>query len=236
MAEVNTEVQNDSEFEELDFETLLEESFREKEDNVTTTGIVVAIKGDEIFVDVDRKIEGVLAAHEVTNKDGNLIVKEGDTIEVIIVGNRGGKPILSYKQAQRKIKVLDFIKNYDEESDAIIEVKIIAKNRGGYICVDEEGVEYFMPKSQSALRDSNSLIGRTYKVKIFKIDKEKSSILVSRKRILDDERRIKKELVANLAKSDEVIEGTVKKITTYGMFVDVGGVDGLVHYSEISYK
>lgn len=236
MAEVNTEVQNGSEFEDLDFETLLEESFKEKEDDVTTTGVVVAIKGDEVFIDVDRKIEGVLQASEVTDKDGNLMVKEGDSIEVVITGNRGGKPILSYKQAQRKIKVLEFIKNYDESSEAIVEIKIIAKNRGGYICVDDNGVEYFMPRSQSALKDSNNLVGRVYKAKIFKIDKENSSILVSRKKILDDERKIKKELVAKLADSSDVVEGIIKKITTYGMFVDVGGVDGLVHYSEISYK
>ncbi|QKF64385.1 30S ribosomal protein S1 [Campylobacter corcagiensis] len=236
MAEVNTEVQNGSEFEDLDFETLLEESFKAKEDDVTTTGVVVAIKGDEVFIDVDRKIEGVLQASEVTDKDGNLTVKEGDTIEVIITGNRGGKPILSYKQAQRKIKVLEFIENYDENSDTTVNVKIISKNRGGYICVDEDGVEYFMPRSQSALRDSNNIIGRSYKAKIFKIDKENNSILISRKKILDDERKIKKELVSKLAQSSDIIEGVVKKITTYGMFVDVGGVDGLVHYSEISYK
>ena len=93
-----------------------------------------------------------------------------------------------------------------------------------------------MPRSQSALRDSNSLIGKTYKARVFKIDKENSTILISRKKILDEERKVKKEVLDQISQTIDVIEGVVKKITTYGMFVDVGGVDGLVHYSEISYK
>lgn len=235
MAEVNAKVQNIMD-EELDFETMLEESFKEKEDSVITKGAVVAIKGDEVFVDVDRKIEGVLKASEVTDENGNITVKEGDILEVVITGNRGGRPILSHEKARRKIKVAEYIENFDENAENIVEIKIKAKNKGGYICLDKNGVEFFMPRSQSALRDSNSVIGKIYKAKVFKIDKENSSILISRKKIVDEERRVKKEILDQVAKTEDIIEGTVKKITTYGMFIDVGGVDGLVHYSEISYK
>lgn len=237
MAEVNEkEVQNNTNEEFEDFESMLEESLEKTSGGGVTKGVVVAIKGEDIFVDVDRKTEGILKAFEVTDENGNITVSPGDEIEVIITGSRGGKPIVSFEKAKRAKKVAEFIENFDENSQTDIEVKIVSKNRGGYICVSKDDVEFFMPRSQSALRDSNSLIGRVYKVRVFKIDKENSSILVSRKKILDEERKIKKEVLEQVAQTTDVIEGVVKKITTYGMFVDVGGVDGLVHYSEISYK
>ncbi|WP_304339714.1 30S ribosomal protein S1 [Campylobacter ureolyticus] len=237
MAEVNEkEVQNTIGEEFEDFESMLEESLEKTSGGGVTKGIVVAIKGEDIFVDVDRKTEGVLKAYEVTDKDGNITVKPGDEIEVIITGNRGGKPLVSFEKAKRVKKVAEFIENFDENNEVDVEVKIVSKNRGGYICVSKDGVEFFMPRSQSALRDSNSLIGKTYKARVFKIDKENSTILISRKKILDEERKVKKEVLDQISQTIDVIEGVVKKITTYGMFVDVGGVDGLVHYSEISYK
>ena len=237
MAEVNEkEVQNTIGEEFEDFESMLEESLEKTSGGGVTKGIVVAIKGEDIFVDVDRKTEGVLKAYEVTDKDGNITVKPGDEIEVIITGNRGGKPLVSFEKAKRVKKVAEFIENFDENNEVDVEVKIVSKNRGGYICVSKDGVEFFMPRSQSALRDSNSLIGKTYKARVFKIDKENSAILVSRKKIIDEERKAKKEVLDQISQTIDVIEGVVKKITTYGMFVDVGGVDGLVHYSEISYK
>lgn len=237
MAEVNEkEVQNTIGEEFEDFESMLEESLEKTSGGGVTKGIVVAIKGEDIFVDVDRKTEGVLKAYEVTDKDGNITVKPGDEIEVIITGNRGGKPLVSFEKAKRIKKVAEFIENFDENNEVDVEAKIVSKNRGGYICVSKDGVEFFMPRSQSALRDSNSLIGKTYKARVFKIDKENSAILISRKKILDEERKAKKEVLDQISQTTDIIEGVVKKITTYGMFVDVGGVDGLVHYSEISYK
>ena len=237
MAEVNEkEVQNTIGEEFEDFESMLEESLEKTSGGGVTKGIVVAIKGEDIFVDVDRKTEGVLKAYEVTDKDGNITVKPGDEIEVIITGNRGGKPLVSFEKAKRVKKVAEFIENFDENNEVDVEAKIVSKNRGGYICVSKDGVEFFMPRSQSALRDSNSLIGKTYKARVFKIDKENSAILISRKKILDEERKVKKEVLDQISQTTDIIEGVVKKITTYGMFVDVGGVDGLVHYSEISYK
>ena len=237
MAEVNEkEVQNTIGEEFEDFESMLEESLEKTSGGGVTKGIVVAIKGEDIFVDVDRKTEGVLKAYEVTDKDGNITVKPGDEIEVIITGNRGGKPLVSFEKAKRIKKVAEFIENFDENNEVDVEVKIVSKNRGGYICISKDGVEFFMPRSQSALRDSNSLIGKTYKARVFKIDKENSTILASRKKIIDEERKAKKEVLDQISQTTDIIEGVVKKITTYGMFVDVGGVDGLVHYSEISYK
>ncbi|EGK7484926.1 30S ribosomal protein S1 [Campylobacter lari] len=236
MSEVNKKVQNRLEdiIIEEDFEQMLEESFKSDEE-ATTQGIIVAIKGDEVFVNVGQKSEGILAIEEIQNDKGEFIFKEGDTLEVAIVGSRGGRSLLSHKKALRKQKVKEFIDNYKDD-ESMFDVKIIGKNRGGFVAVDENGVEFFLPKSQSSFKDSNNIINKTFKVKIIKIDKEAQSIVVSRKKILDEERKKRKEIISNVLNQEEIIEGIVKKITTYGMFVDVGGVDGLVHYSEISYK
>ncbi|EAH4571086.1 30S ribosomal protein S1 [Campylobacter lari] len=236
MSEVNKKVQNRLEdiIIEEDFEQMLEESFKSDEE-ATTQGIIVAIKGDEVFVNVGQKSEGILAIEEIQNDKGEFIFKEGDTLEVAIVGSRGGRSLLSHKKALRKQKVKEFIDNYKDD-ESMFDVKIIGKNRGGFVAVDENGVEFFLPKSQSSFKDSNNIINKTFKVKIIKIDKEAQSIVVSRKKIVDEERKKRKEIILNVLNQEEIIEGIVKKITTYGMFVDVGGVDGLVHYSEISYK
>ena len=233
MVEVNEKVQNNAE---EDFATLFEEFSKKAERDEVAEGKIIAIKDDEVFVDVDRKSEGILDAAEIKDESGNLLFNVGDSIKVAVVGNRSGRPIVSYKKALKKEKVKEFIESYDENAENIFDVKVASFNKGGYVCVDADGVEFFMPRSQSALKHSNSIIGKTYKVKIIKIDKEEQSVIVSRKRILDEERRQKKEVISKIVEEDGVIEGIVKKITTYGMFVDVGGVDGLVHYSEISYK
>ncbi|CAM4088377.1 30S ribosomal protein S1 [Campylobacter armoricus] len=236
MSEVNKKVQNRLEdiIIEEDFEQMLEESFKSDEE-ATTQGIIVAIKGDEVFVNVGQKSEGILAVEEIQNDKGEFIFKEGDTLEVAIVGSRSGRSLLSHKKALRKQKVKEFIDNYKDD-ESIFDVKIIGKNRGGFVAIDDNGVEFFLPKSQSSFKDSNNIINKTFKVKIIKIDKETQSIVVSRKKIVDEERRKRKEIISNVLNQEEIIEGTIKKITTYGMFVDVGGIDGLVHYSEISYK
>ena len=233
MVEVNEKVQNNAE---EDFATLFEEFSKKAERDEVAEGKIIAIKDDEVFVDVDRKSEGILDAAEIKDESGNLLFNVGDSIKVAVVGNRSGRPIVSYKKALKKEKVKEFIESYDENAENIFDVKVVSFNKGGYVCVDADGVEFFIPRSQSALKHSNSIIGKTYKVKIIKIDKEEQSVIVSRKRILDEERRQKKEVISKIVEEDGVIEGIVKKITTYGMFVDVGGVDGLVHYSEISYK
>lgn len=236
MAVNETKVQQNDEITEENFEELLEASFK-KTDGDLIAGKIVDIKDNEVFVDVDRKSEGILDAGEITDKNGDLLFKVGDTINVIITGSRGGKPLLSYKKALRREKIKEFIENFDENAENILNVKVISFNKGGFVCINSDNVEFFMPRSQAGFKDGKSAINKTYKVKIIKINKEEQSIIVSRKKLFDEERKVKKEVISKLLENtDQVIEGIVKKITTYGMFVDVGGVDGLVHYSEISYK
>ena len=237
MNEVNKKVQNNMEdfLEEEDFGKLLEAFDRSKEEAIFE-GKIVAIKNDEVYVDIGKKSEGLLALEEIQDDKGDLAFNIGDSIKVATVGSRGGRALVSHKKALRKEKVVKFIKNYNEESENIFDVKVINKNKGGIVAVNDEGVEFFIPKSQYGFKDSNNIVGKNFKVKIIKVDKEEQSIIASRKKILDDERKKRKEVINEILDKNELIEGLVKKITTYGMFVDVGGIDGLVHYSEISYK
>ena len=224
------------EHEEMDFAAMLEESFKDSERDTLINGVVVAIKEDVILVDVGKKSEGRLNASEVTDENGNITCKIGDVIPVVITGFRNERPAVSHKKALRKNHIKAFIADFKEEDDISVDIKITGKNKGGFIAENKEGIEFFLPRSQAAVKDLNTLVGKTLKVKIIKIDNETESIIVSRKKFLDDDRRKRKEIVQELIDRDEVVEGTIKKITTYGMFVDVGGIDGLVHYSEISYK
>ncbi|EAH4492392.1 30S ribosomal protein S1 [Campylobacter jejuni] len=237
MSEVNKKVQDgvDDYLEEEDFGQLLE-AFDKSREEATTEGVIVEIKNDEVYVDIGKKSEGILALSEIQGDNSKLLFNVGDSIKVAVMGSRGGRSLLSHKKALRKEKVIEFIKNYQENQDDIFTVKVVGKNKGGLIVVDENDVEFFLPKSQYGFKETNNIIGKTFKVKIIKIDKDEQSIIVSRKKTLDDERRKRKELINNVAQQEDLIEGIVKKITTYGMFIDVGGVDGLVHYSEISYK
>lgn len=224
------------EHEEMDFAAMLEESFKDSERDTLINGVVVAIKEDVILVDVGKKSEGRLNASEVTDENGNITCKVGDVIPVVITGFRNERPAVSHKKALRKNHIKAFIADFKEEDDIAIDIKITGKNKGGFIAENKEGIEFFLPRSQAAVKDLNTLVGKTLKVKIIKIDNDTESIIVSRKKFLDDDRKKRKEIVQELIDRDEVVEGTIKKITTYGMFVDVGGIDGLVHYSEISYK
>lgn len=216
-----------------DFATLLEESFKKESNGSLCEGEIVNIKDNEVLVDVHKKSDGVMDISEITANDGSLKYKIGDKIEVLITGSRGGRPIVSHKKAIAKSKVADFIAKYDENAENVFEVKIASKNKGGYVAYDENGVEFFIPRSQ--MREAN--VGTLTKVKVIKVDAEENSIVASKRRMSDASRKERKEALEQIAaRTGEVVTGVIKKITSYGMFVDVGGADGLVHYKEISYK
>jgi small subunit ribosomal protein S1 len=227
--------------EDVDFASMFEASVKREKSGGTVEGIIVKIKDDEdgILVDVGRKQEGLLWKSEITDENGELIFKEGDKITVAITGQRNERPSLSYKKAIMAKKVEEFIANFKEGEEPLIDGKIIGKNKGGYIIEgldDYAGVEFFLPKSQAYMKEANSTIGKKVQAKVIKVDKESKSIVISRKVLIEADREKKKIVIDKLLASDEIVDGVIKKITSYGMFVDVGGVDGLVHYSEISYK
>ncbi len=229
----------DIEIEDVDFEAMLEESFK-KEDRSSgdlTEGTIVKINEEEnqAIVDIGRKNEAFISLDQLRDEEGNLLFKEGDTLPVVITGSRGERPMVSYDLAKKRQAMNEFIEEYDEEQEYIVEGVVTKKNKGGYV-VEADGLEFFMPRTLSYLSSKTDAIGKKVKGVIVKVDKDKGSVVISRKELIERDKARVQEIVEKLLESKEPVVGTVKKITSYGMFVDVGGMDGLVHYSQISHK
>ncbi len=222
--------------EDFDFEQMLNESFENAENNSVVDGVIVEINGDNVLVDVGQKVEGRLYLSEIT-VNGEVKFNAGDTIPVMLMGSRGERPSISYKKVLQKAKFDAFVEKHGEEvEDVTVEGKVISvKNRGGFIVEDEDGCEYFMPMAQSYLK-AQGAIGKKVKAKVLKVNKAQNSIIISRKKLIEEGKVQKDSKVAEILEKNEPINGTIKKITSYGMFVDLGGIDGLVNYNEISYK
>lgn len=219
------------------FEQMLNESLNDASVNEITKGRVVGFGEGVVLVDVGEKVEGGINLDEFLCEDGSCMVKEGDEIDVLILGMRNGAPILSYQRAIKKRALREFIAKIENNFEGmVIEGEITKKVKAGYI-IESEGVEFFMPKRESALRDDKKNIGRKIEALIIGVKPDKESIIVSRKALFDLRKSEKKQKISELLKrKDEILSGVVKKITGFGMFVEIDGVEGLVHYSEISYK
>lgn len=224
--------------EEENFAEMFEASLKEQESNRITEGEIVEIQEEDnrALVGVGDKLEGILSLDELRDENGELAFKVGDKITVMVTGHYNERPKISYKKVLEQKKTLDFIEaNKENFEDLIIEGTITKKNRGGYV-VEADDVSFFMPRSLAAFKDNEDVVGRKIKAQVVKIDDAENTIVVSRRKLFNEERKRKKEIIDALMQEDVIVEGTIKKITSYGMFVDVGGVDGLVHYNEISYK
>jgi len=229
----------------FDNESLEEENFAEmfaasekkQETNRIVEGEIVEVQEDEnrALVGVGEKLEGIINLDEI-REDGELKFNRGDKIKVMITGYYNERPKISYKKVLELQKTLEFIEaNKDDFENVVVEGVIVKKNRGGYV-VEADAVSFFMPRSLAAFKDTDDVVGRKIKAQVVKIDDKENSIVISRRKLFNEERKRKKEIIDQLMAEDTIVEGTIKKITSYGMFVDVGGVDGLVHYNEISYK
>ncbi|MBA3025082.1 MAG: 30S ribosomal protein S1 [Sulfurimonas sp.] len=228
---------NESFEEEESFAEMFAASEKKQETSRIVEGQIVEIQEDEnrALVGVGDKLEGILSLDEIS-EDGVLKFGAGDKIKVMIMGYYNERPKISYKKVLEQQKTIDFIDaNKENFEDVIIEGVITKKNRGGYV-VEADDVVFFMPRSLAAFKDNEEVVGRKIKAQVVKIDEAENSIIVSRRKLFNEERKKKKEIIDQLMAEDTVVEGVIKKITSYGMFVDVGGVDGLVHYNEISYK
>jgi small subunit ribosomal protein S1 len=228
---------NESFEEEENFAEMFAASEKKQETSRIVEGEIVEIQEDEnrALVGVGDKLEGIISLDEIS-KDGELLFNAGDKIKVMVTGYYNERPKISYKKVLEQEKTIEFIDAHKEDfENVVIEGVITKKNRGGYV-VDADAVSFFMPRSLAAFKDSDDVVGRKIKAQVVKIDEDQNSIVVSRRKLFNEERKRKKEIIDQLMAEDVVVEGTIKKITSYGMFVDVGGVDGLVHYNEISYK
>lgn len=222
--------------EDFDFEQMLNESFENAENNSVVDGVIVEISNDRVLVDVGQKIEGQLNISEIT-VGGEVKYAAGDKISVMLMGSRGERPNISHKKVLQKEKFDAFVEKHGEDVEEVtIEGKIISvKQRGGFIIEDEEGCEYFMPMAQSYLK-AHGAVGKKVKAKVLKVNAAQNSIIVSRKKLIEESKAQKDNKVAEILEKNEPVNGIIKKITSYGMFVDLGGIDGLVNYNEISYK
>ncbi|GAA6863568.1 30S ribosomal protein S1 [Helicobacter pylori] len=200
-------------------------------------GLIVSINENDGYamVSVGGKTEGRLALSEITDEKGQLLYQKNDPI-IVHVSEKGEHPSVSYKKAisQQKIqaKIEELGENYE---NAIIEGKIVGKNKGGYI-VKSQGVEYFLSRSHSSLKNDTNHIGKRIKACIIRVDKENHSINISRKRFFEVNDKRQLEVSKELLEATEPVLGVVRQITPFGIFVEVKGVEGLVHYSEISHK
>ncbi len=200
-------------------------------------GLIVSINENDGYamVSVGGKTEGRLALSEITDEKGQLLYQKNDPI-IVHVSEKGEHPSVSYKKAisQQKIqaKIEELGENYE---NAIIEGKIVGKNKGGYI-VESQGVEYFLSRSHSSLKNDANHINKRIKACIIRVDKENHSINISRKRFFEVNDKRQLEVSKELLEATEPVLGVVRQITPFGIFVEVKGVEGLVHYSEISHK
>jgi small subunit ribosomal protein S1 len=228
----------DIEVEDVDFGAMLEESFKKSDSgNDLVNGIIVRIDeaDNQAVVDVGRKNEAFMSLDQIRDEDGTLMFEVGESIPVVITGFRGERPNISYELAEKRAALAEFIEEYDEDEEYIIEGEITKKNKGGFV-VEVAGLEFFMPRTLSYISHKINPIGKKVKAVIVKVDKEKGSVVISRKELIEREKRETQEIVDKLLENKAVVLGVIKKITSYGMFVDVGGMDGLVHYSQISHK
>ncbi len=229
---------NESFEEEESFAELFAASEREQETNRIVEGEIVEIQADDnrALVGVGDKLEGIISLDEIRDEAGELKFGVGDKIKVMITGYYNERPKISYKKVLEQEKTIEFIDAHkDNFEDLVIDGVITKKNRGGYV-VEADDVSFFMPRSLAAFKDSDDVVGKKIKAQVVKIDPADNSIVLSRRKLFNEERKKKKEIIDKIMADDVVVEGVIKKITSYGMFVDVGGVDGLVHYNEISYK
>ena len=224
----NTEVSREAQ------ETAYEGSLSKIDDHKVVDGTVISINKREVVVNIGSKSDGIIPASEFRY---NPDLKVGDTVEVYIENqeDKKGQLILSHKKA-RASRSWDRV-NEAMEKEEIVKGYIKCRTKGGMI-VDVFGIEAFLPGSQidvKPIRDYDIFVGKTMEFKIVKINQEYKNVVVSHKALIEAELEAqKKEIISRLEKG-QVLEGTVKNITTYGVFIDLGGVDGLIHITDLSW-
>jgi small subunit ribosomal protein S1 len=233
---INNEQRDDKE-NKKDLGEFYEKSFRELAEGEIVRGRVVEVGKEFVTIDVGYKSEGQVPTAEFYTRDGNLEVQRGDEVDVFLERreDQEGAVILSKNKAD-KMRIWDEIARACEKGDSTIEGTIVSRVRGG-LTVDI-GIPAFLPGSQIDLhpaQDLDQFIGQRLTFKVLKFNRKRGNIVLSRRSILEQEREVlKKETLKNLSE-DAVVEGVVKNITNYGAFVDLGGVDGLLHITDMAW-
>ncbi|MBW1799203.1 MAG: 30S ribosomal protein S1, partial [Deltaproteobacteria bacterium] len=218
------------------FADLYEESLKEIREGEVVEGEIVQIEKEHVLVDIGYKSEGQVPIQEFLDEKGNLTARVGDRVQVLLEQGKNdqGATILS-KEKAAKIKIWDDIHGI-YESNRAIKGTIISRVKGGFSV--DIGLQAFLPGSQVDLwpvRDADKLIGTRHDFKILKYNRRRGNIVLSRRAILEWERATLREATLKRLQEGAVIEGTVKNITDYGLFIDLGGIDGLVHITDMSW-
>ena len=221
---------------EMSMEEMYEQSLRQITEGELITGEIIKIEEDFVLVDIGYKSEGSIPIGEFRNPEGNITATVGDKVDVVLEKkeNEDGRVMLSMERA-KKIKVWDRVRDV-YNNDGIIEGRVVSKVKGG-LSVDI-GLPAFLPGSQIDLhpiRNLDSLVGQVMDLKILKYNKKRNNIIISRRAILEGDRLKKKAKTLAIIEEGAVLEGTVKNITDYGLFVDLGGIDGLLHITDMSW-
>lgn len=218
------------------FMEMYEDSLRSLQEGELVKGEIVQINKEFILVDIGYKSEGQIPIHEFIDSEGNLTARVGDKVDVLLERreDENGVILLS-KDKAAKIKIWDDIKRVYEQ-DGTMSGKIISRIKGG-MTVDI-GLQAFLPGSQidlKPIRDFDALIGTDHDFKILKYNKRRGNIVLSRRAILESERASMREETLEKLENGSVVEGLVKNITDYGLFIDLGGIDGLLHITDMSW-
>ena len=211
-----------------------DETLNKVADHQVVDGKVISVDKKEVVVNIGYKSDGIIPASEFRY---NPDLKVGDVVEVYVESaeDKKGQLILSHKKA-RMSKSWDRV-NEALESQAIIQGYIKCRTKGGMI-VDVFGIEAFLPGSQidvHPIRDYDQFVGKTMEFKVVKINQEFRNVVVSHKALIEQELEAQKQEIISKLEKGQILEGTVKNITSYGVFVDLGGVDGLIHITDLSW-
>ena len=211
-----------------------DETLNKVADHQVVEGKVISVDKKEVVVNIGYKSDGIIPAGEFRY---NPDLKEGDVVEVYVetAEDKKGQLVLSHKKA-RLSQAWDRV-NEALEAQEIVQGYIKCRTKGGMI-VDVFGIEAFLPGSQidvHPIRDYDQFVGKTMEFKIVKINQEFRNVVVSHKALIEQELEAQKQEIISRLEKGQILEGTVKNITSYGVFVDLGGVDGLIHITDLSW-
>jgi small subunit ribosomal protein S1 len=215
---------------------MYEESFKRFAEGEVVKGRIISVDKDHVLVDIGYKSEGQIRIHEFKDENGEVHAQVGDTVEVMVEWwDDENEVVVLSKEKAEKVKVWEEIKEtYD--NDGTINGTITSRVKGGFSV--DIGVQAFLPGSQADLRPIRNLdemVGKAFDFKVLKYNRKRSNIVLSRRVILEAEREAKRSATLSSISEGKVVDGVVKNITEYGVFVDLGGVDGLLHITDISW-
>ncbi len=224
---------------EEDFATLFEQSIQSPRPGEVLPGRVVRIDRDSVTVDIGYKCEGAIPLREFSTRDGELLVQVNDVVDVYFEGtdSESGEVRLSRQRAQQLSAWREIERAY--ETQGTVEGEIVGKVKGGLqVDIGVQGVKAFLPGSHTDIRPARNLdryIGQRGRFAILKFNRSRGNVVVSRRAVLERERTQLKEETLKVLEEGVILEGTVKNITDYGAFVDLGGIDGLLHVTDMSW-